>query len=64
MKKGKAFGQKKKVHHKKNPGKNRRMEEKQEASLLRGERIPGTRRIPDKRREKTEERMEKETRIF
>lgn len=64
MKKGNTFGMKKKLHQKKNPGRHRREEEKELSSLLRGERIPQSRLIPDKRQKKKEARMEKETRFY
>ena len=64
MKKGNAFGIKKKLRQKKNPGRSRREEEKELSSLLRGERIPQSRLIPDKRQKKEEARMEKETRFY
>ena len=47
---------------KKNPGKARREAEKELSNTLRGERIPGTRVVKDKRRTETKKRMEKEMR--
>ncbi len=47
---------------KKNPGKERRMEEKKLNSALRGARIPGARIEKDKRNNDTEKRMKQEIR--
>ena len=44
----------------KNPGRKARAEREAETRILRGERIPGTRVIPDKRNTRKEERMKKE----
>lgn len=46
----------------KNPGKKRRQEEKELRSTLRGERVPGTRVVSDKRKDDRKKRMEKEIR--
>ena len=45
---------------KKNPGRLQREQHKEETSILRGERIPGTRVIPDKRNNEKEKRLKKE----
>ncbi len=47
---------------KKNPGKERRMEEKKLNSALRGARIPGARIVKDKRNDETKKRMKQEIR--
>lgn len=47
---------------KKNPGKKRREEEKELRNTLRGERVPGTKVVTDKRRDDRKKRMEKEIR--
>ena len=63
MKQKKSFGARKKSFaKKKNPGRKRRLLEKEQTDLLRGSRIPSGRLIPDKRRKDTEARLEKERR--
>ncbi|MBR2760232.1 MAG: hypothetical protein IKE16_04240 [Solobacterium sp.] len=62
MKKKTTFGTKKKQKQKKLPGKARREEEKKLRDTLRGERIPRSSLIPDKREKSRESRLEKEIR--
>ena len=51
-----------KTAKKKNPGKERRKQEKELRDALRGERVPGTRVVKDRRRDDRKKRMEKEIR--